>query len=106
MQDIFLASNIKYLRKAKNITQMQIAKLCEKSDVSVYYWENGLREPNAVDLGRLSQLFQVSVSDLLFTDLRIAEPGYNLDFLYNNYKHLLTDEDREMIKYIIEKRIK
>lgn len=106
MQDIFLANNIKYLRKAKNITQMQIAKLCNKTDVTIYHWENGKREPNAVDLGKLSQLFRVSVSDLLFKDLKNESPGYDLDYLYSEYKHLLTEEDREMIKFIIEKRIK
>lgn len=77
--DIYLASNIKHLRNEKNITQKQIADFCQKSDVAVSYWENGSREPNALDISKLSTLFDVSVNDLLLKDLRFdnAEPITN-----------------------------
>lgn len=67
---IYLPSNIKHLRTQKNITQKQIADFCNKTDVAISYWENGSREPNAIDLSRLSSLFNVSVNDLLLKDLR------------------------------------
>lgn len=70
ISDIYLASNIKHLRNTKNITQKQIADFCNKSDVAISYWENGSREPNALDISKLSTLFNVSVNDLLLKDLR------------------------------------
>ena len=67
---IYLSSNIKHLRIQKNITQKQIADFCDKSDVAISYWENGSREPSAIDISKLSTLFNVSVNDLLLKDLR------------------------------------
>lgn len=67
---IYLASNIKHLRQRKNITQKQIASYCDKDGSLISYWENGTREPNAVDLSKLSTLFNVPVDTLLLKDLR------------------------------------
>ena len=102
---IYLSSNIKFLRKQKKITQKQIADFCSKTDGAISFWEAGLREPNAVDLSNLSVLFNVSVSDLLLKDLRYDNSN-EFDNYYNANKHLLTDEDKEMIRFIIEKRKK
>ena len=103
---IYLSTNLKYLRTQKGITLKQVAKLIGKSDVAILYWENGSREPNAVDLGKLSTLYNVSPSDLIFKDLRFEKSSDEIDKLYNANKHLLTDEDKDMIKFIIEKRKK
>jgi transcriptional regulator with XRE-family HTH domain len=103
---IYLSTNLKFLRTQKGITLKQVAKLIGKSDVAILYWENGSREPNAVDLGKLSTLYNVSPSDLIFKDLRFEKSSDEIDKLYNANKHLLTDEDKDMIKFIIEKRSK
>lgn len=103
---IYLSTNLKFLRTQKGITLKQVAKLIGKSDVAILYWENGSREPNAVDLGKLSTLYNVSPSDLIFKDLRFEKTSDEIDKLYNANKHLLTDEDKDMIKFIIEKRRK
>lgn len=103
---IFLSSNIKFLRIKKNITQKKIANECNKTEAAVSYWENGTREPNAVDIGILSNLFNVSVDDLILKDLRLEEDVEELKiFLLKNWE-LLTDDDKMYIKFIIEKRIK
>lgn len=106
MQDIFLGSNIKYLRLKKKITQKQIAEYLGKTDGAISFWESGSREPNALDLSKLSALFKVPVSDLLLKDLRFEYETDEIKELYETYNHLLTPEDKDMIKYIIEKRIK
>lgn len=103
---IYLASNIKFLRIKKNITQKKIASECGKTEAAISYWENGTREPNAVDIGILSNLFNVAVDDLILKDLRLEEDTEELKiFLLKNWD-LLTDDDKEYIKFIIEKRIK
>ena len=103
----FLSSNIKYLRNKKNITQKQIADFCHKSDVAVSYWESGSREPNSVDLGILSVLFNVPVDDLLFKNLRSENKIYDkTELLFSKYKDILTEDDKATINFLIEKRIK
>lgn len=106
MSDIYLGSNLKYLRIKNNMTQKQIADYLGKTDGAISFWEAGSREPNAVDLGKLSQLFHITVSDLLLKDLRFQNGEDEIKKLYETYNHLLTEEDKDMIKYIIEKRIK
>lgn len=103
---IYLSSNLKYLRNQKGITLKQVAKLIGKSDVAILYWENGSREPNAVDLGKLSNLYNVSPSDLIFKDLRFEKTSDEIEKLFNANKHLLTQDDKDTIKFIIDKRVK
>lgn len=103
----FLPSNIKYLRQIKGITQRKIADYCNKTDVAISYWENGSREPNAVDLARLSELFNVPVDELLLKDLRFKNNSFDeLEILFKKYKNILTEEDKETMKFLIEKRIR
>lgn len=105
--DNYLASNIKFLRAKKNITQRQLAEFCDKSDVAIFYWENGSREPNAMDLVKICNFFGTTVDDLLNKDLRLLDNQYDeLDELYNQGKDKLTEDDKDTIKFIIEKRMK
>lgn len=106
-----LPSNIKYLRQNKGITQKKIADFCNKSDVAISYWENGSREPNTSDLAKLSQLFNVPVDELLLKDLRIQNKENSnefdeLELLFKKNKDILTEDDKETIKFLIEKRIR
>nr|MBR6100745.1 helix-turn-helix transcriptional regulator [bacterium] len=103
----YLASNIKFLRTRKNITQKQLGDFCGKSDVAIFYWESGSREPNAMDLVKICNFFGTTVDDLLNRDLRLEKNEFDgLEELFLQYKHLLTDDDRDTIRFIIEKRVK
>lgn len=103
---IFLSSNLKFLRNQKKFTLKQVAKMIGKTDVAILYWENGSREPSVIDLSKLSSLYNIPPADLLFKDLRIEKIIDEFDSYYNANKHILTDDDKEMIKFIIEKRRK
>ena len=105
-KSIFLYSNLKYLRKKKNLTQTQIGKLCGKSDRAISTYENGTREPEVSDLGVFSDFFEVSIDDLLFKDLKFVKKDESFDAFYNLNKHLLTDDDKEHIVFMINKRKK
>ncbi len=65
-----IATNLKYLRAINGKSLNDVANICGKSDVAVHYWENGTREPNAVDIAKLSNYFDITVDDLLIKDLR------------------------------------
>lgn len=105
-KEIYLFSNLKYLRKKKNLTQAQLGKICGKSDKTISTYENGTREPDVTDLGSLSDFFEVSIDTLLFKNLKMINDFNNFDFLYDKYKYLLTDDDKEHIVFMINKRRK
>lgn len=105
-KEIYLFSNLRYLRKKKNLTQAQIGKICGKSDRAISTYENGTREPDVNDLGSLSDFFEVSIDDMLFKNLKANENIESFDYLYDKYKNLLTDDDKEHILFMINKRKK
>lgn len=60
------------LRKAKNLTQKQLADVLNVSDKAISRWETGKGFPDVNSLVSLSAFFQVSVNELL-TEKRIEE---------------------------------
>ena len=57
--------NIKYFRKAKEITQEQLAEQLCVSRQTLAKWENGEAAPNIEDCMRLAGIFQISLDDLV-----------------------------------------
>lgn len=104
---LFLASNIKYLRQFNGWTQEEIGKICNKKNTAVSNWEKGIREPDATDLSALSNFFNVSIDDLMLKDLRKERTTSDeLEILFSKNKDILTDDDKAMLKFIVEKRKK
>ena len=66
----YISTNLKYLRNSRGKSLNDVANVCNKTDVAVHYWENGTREPNAVDIAKLSNYYNITVDDLLLKDLR------------------------------------
>ena len=71
--NLYLSSNIKYLRQVRGKTQEDLAKICNKKNTAISNWENGIREPSAIDLARLANYFNVSIDDLVIKDLKNNE---------------------------------
>ena len=67
---IYLASNIKHLRLLNGSTQEQIGNICGKQNTAVANWEKGIREPDAIDLLKLSNFFNIPINILMEKDLR------------------------------------
>ncbi len=59
---------LKELRKEKEITQKELAKLVNKSSTAVASWEQGLSEPCVNDIRLLCRIFDVSADYLLGLD--------------------------------------
>lgn len=103
----FLSRNIKHLRLINNLTQEDVAKIVNKARSLVSAWESDDRDITTEDIIKLSDYFDVSMDSLIGKDLSLKNNDTDeLDILYNKYKHLLNEDDKETIKFIIEKRKK
>ncbi len=69
-----IAKNITNLRKQKGLTQADLASALAYSDKSVSKWERGDGIPDVLVLCKLSELFGVSVNDLLSENAEIKAP--------------------------------
>lgn len=58
-------NNLKAARKAKNMTQVEVAKRIGLAQSSYSAWENGTTKIDHTSLLKLSELFEVSVDYLL-----------------------------------------
>ncbi len=61
--------NIKRLRKARGITQEELAAQLEVHENTIRMWEKGNRSPRISDIKRLCEIFQCTESELLSESL-------------------------------------
>lgn len=101
----FFAKNIKYLRNKKNIDQQTMAEDLGVAQSTLSCWENGLRTPDLDMVAKIANYLNV-YDDFISKDL--TEDNNNdfdeLELLFDKNKDILTDEDKEYMKFIIEKR--
>lgn len=60
-----LGNNIAELRKKRSLTQEQLAEMCDVSRQAVTKWEAGISEPAIEKLVKISEVFQVSLDELV-----------------------------------------
>ena len=77
-----ISKTLKRLRSEKGITQEQLAEKLFISRQSVSSWENDRTQPDLEMLGRLSEIFEVSVEELVYgqkrnVTLETEKPDHN-----------------------------
>lgn len=104
----FISTNLKFLRKTCNKTLVEIGKVCGKRDVAIHYWENGTREPSAIDIAKLCNYFKIPMEMFLNVDIRLNNNiiSNSNELNFEKYKHILTESDWNIINTIIEQRKK
>lgn len=60
-----LSEKIQYLRKENNLTQEQLAELCNVSRQAITKWESDIANPEIEKIIFLSRFFKVSIDELL-----------------------------------------
>ncbi len=60
-----LGEKLKIYRERKNLTQKDVAEYLELEPAAISKYESGSREPNIESLKRLSEIFEVSLDELL-----------------------------------------
>ena len=103
----YFSKNLKYLRKKKNIDQQIMAEDLGVAQSTLSCWENGLRTPDLDMISKISNYLNIT-DDFITRDLTIesSRPFDELDILFQKHKDILTDEDKEYMRFIIEKRKK
>lgn len=72
----FFNTNLKYLRGKNGIEQLELANMLGlKSASAVSEWEKGVRIPNAGTLSDISNIFKVSIDDLMHINLEKYSAG-------------------------------
>lgn len=66
---MYFSQNIRLLRKAAKMTQLDLGDYLGVGHVAVSSYEKGLVTPKFEGLIKLSELFNVSLDDLVFKDL-------------------------------------
>ena len=104
----YLSKNIRYLRLKNNLTQEDVGKIVNKSRVLISQWESDEREITIEDIIKLADYFNVPIDYLVDKDLRMKESNEmdQFEILFDKHKDILTEDDKEYIKFIIEKRKK
>ncbi len=104
----YFSNNLKYLRAQKKLSQNKLAKLIGVNQTTIARWENGEMAPSLESLLDISDVLNISLFDLACQDLakNNSDSFDELEVLFYKYKNILTEDDREYIKFIIERRKK
>lgn len=89
-------NKLKELRTEKNLLQSDIAKIINKSERTVGFYETGERDMNTETLSILANYFDVSIDYLLGkSDIRNPEEKIKKEFEFAYHKEMegLTDEE-------------
>lgn len=101
----YFSENLKYLRTKKGLSQNRLAELAKVNQASINRWESKEMSPSLDNVNDLANALDVSVGDLLGE--RLFEENFDeFLLLFDKYKDILTESDKEHIMFIIEQRIK
>lgn len=102
------------LQQALNLNNMKPKDLVNKTGIdksSVSSYLSGRYKANDDNLHAIAKALDVSEAwllgyDVSFDGKKEAKPFDELDILFQKHKDILTDEDKEYMRFIIEKRKK
>ncbi|WP_194973759.1 XRE family transcriptional regulator [Aquiflexum lacus] len=100
---MLLAKNLKFLRSESGLTQSELAEKLDLQRTMISAYEDGRSEPKLSTLAILSELFVVSIDELLHHDIQ----QYGLRLNQNKNIKILTiaadEQDRENITMVGQK---
>ena len=64
-----ISKNLLFLRKHANLSQEALAEKLDVSRQTLAKWENGESVPDVIHCDRMAELFDISLDDLLHTEL-------------------------------------
>lgn len=100
----YFSKNLKFLREQKKLSQNKLAELSNVNQTTIARWESEEISPSLDNIYDVAEVLNVSIADLTGRDLTEEQPGFDeLELLFSKNKDILTDDDKETIKFVIEK---
>lgn len=99
------AKNLKYYMNLNNVDRNKLCNDLDFNYTTVREWTNGTAYPRIDKIEALANYFGILKSDLIESNYK-TEKFDELELLFDKNKDILTDDDKEYIKFIIEKRKK
>jgi transcriptional regulator with XRE-family HTH domain len=96
-----LSTNLKYLRKRENLTQVQLAEKLQIKRSLIGAYEEGRAEPKLVTLVKMAQVFNMSVDELINPELPNLAKNSNAHASNVRVLSITVDaQDRENIELV------
>jgi len=87
--NIVIGNNIKNLRKAHDLTQIELAEKLNYSNKAVSRWESGEVIPDVPTLNNLSKIFNIEIADF-FKEIKDAEKSKTVHKKISRNKIIIT----------------
>ena len=103
----FFNKNLKYIRQQRGISQQELADKLNLDRSTISRWENDEMDITVGNAIQLADYFNIPLEDFTSKDLSISnnlKMFDELELLFSKNKDILTDDDKETIKFIVEKR--
>ena len=103
----YFPKNLKYIRTISKLDQKEMAEDLGVAQSTLSCWETGLRSPDLDMVAKISKYLNI-YDDFITKDLtNETENNFDeLELLFDKNKNILTEDDKQYIKFIIEKRKK
>lgn len=98
--------NLKFIRQQKGISQQELADKLKLDRSTISRWENDEMDITVGNAIQISNFFNIPMEDLTGRDLSIdnqLEKYDELELLFSKNKDILTEDDKETIKFVIER---
>lgn len=102
-KEIF-AQNLKYYMQIHENDRNDICKILDIPYTTLSDWLNAKKYPRIDKIEMLANYFNIEKSDLI--ERKNRDNLDELEVLFDKHKDILTKDDKEYIKFIIEKRKK
>ena len=100
-KEIF-AKNLKYYMDTYNKDRNSLCEILDIPYTTLSDWLNAKKYPRIDKIEMLANYFDIEKSDLI--EYKEKNKLDEFDILFSKYKDILTDDDKEYIKFIVEKR--
>lgn len=87
MKTNYFASNIRFLRKLNNMTQLDLGNALKISRATISAWEKETRKPIFADVATVCDFFRVPIGDMLGKDISL---DYDKNLALDNQRELIT----------------
>ena len=98
------SNNLKFLREQKKLSQNKLAELANINQTTIARWESEEVSPSLDNIYDVANVLNVSIADLTGKDLSKDVASFDeMEILFSKNKDILSEDDKETIRFIIEK---